>query len=108
MNRIYFDNFPFIKYFVLYYKTMNDPKKRKPVIEYPTKWGYKIIGADVDKLLKAVEGATPGLKYEVTPSNISKGEKYFSLNITVVVSSEVVRDLVFQKLSEHPDIKMVI
>ncbi len=87
---------------------MNDPKKSKPVIEYPTKWGYKIIGNDVDKLLKAVEEAVPGLEYEITPSNISKNEKYYSLNVTVLVSSEVVRDLVFQKLSEHTDIKMVI
>ena len=86
----------------------NDSEKRKPVIEYPTKWDYKIIGTDVDKLLKAVEEATPGLKYEVKPSNISKGEKYYSLNVTVLVPSEVVRDLVFQKLSEQPDIKMVI
>ena len=87
---------------------MNDPNKRKPVIDYPTKWGYKLIGTDVDKLLKAVEEATPGLKYEVTPSNVSKGEKYYSLNVTVIVPSEVVRDLVFRKLSDHPDIKMVI
>ena len=87
---------------------INDSEKRKPVIEYPTKWGYKVIGTDVDKLLKAVEDATPGLKYEVTPSNISKGEKYYSLNVSVLVPSEVVRDLVFQKLSEHTDIKMVI
>ena len=87
---------------------MNDPKKNKSVIEYPTKWEYKIIWNDVDKLLKAVEGAVPGLEYEITPSNISKNEKYYSLNVTVVVSSEVVRDLVFQKLSEHTDIKLVI
>ena len=87
---------------------MNDPKKNKPVIEYPTKWGYKIIGTDVDRFLKGVEEAVPGLEYEITPSNISKNEKYYSLNVTVLVSSEVVRDLVFQKLSEHTDIKMVI
>ena len=93
---------------MLYFKTMNDSKKRKPLIEYPAKWGYKIIGTDIDRLLKAVEEATPGLKYEITPSNISKGAKYYSLNVTVSVSSEVVRDLVFQKLSEYPDIKMVI
>jgi putative lipoic acid-binding regulatory protein len=87
---------------------MNDLNKRKPVVEYLTKWGYKVIGTDVDKLLNAVEEATPGLKYELTPSNISKGEKYYSLNVTVIVPSEVVRHLVFKKLSEHPDIKMVI
>ncbi len=87
---------------------MNDPKENKPVIQYPTKWGYKIIGDDVDKLLKAVEEAAPGLEYEITPSNISKNEKYYSLNVSVIVSSEMVRDLVFQKLSEHTDIKNVI
>jgi len=87
---------------------MNDPNERKPAIDYPTKWGYKVIGTDVDKLLKAVEEATPGLKYEVTPSNVSKSEKYYSLNVIVIVPSEVVRDLVFQKLSDHRDIKMVI
>jgi len=87
---------------------MNDSNKRKPIVNYPAKWGYKVIGTDVDKLLKAVEEATPGLKYEVTPSNISKNEKYYSLNVIVVVSSEVVRDLVFKKLSGHPDTKMVI
>ena len=87
---------------------MNDSEKRKPAIKYPTKWDYKIIGTDVDKLLKAVEEATLGLKYEVTPSNISKGEKYYSLNVTVMIPSEVVRDLVFQKLRVHPDIKIVI
>jgi len=87
---------------------MNNPNKRKPVIEYPTKWGYKVIGTDVDKLLKAVEETTSGLNYEVTPSNISQGEKYYSLNVTVIVPSEAVRDLVFRKLNEHPDIKMVI
>ncbi len=87
---------------------MNDSKKRNPVIEYPTQWRYKIIGVDVEKLLKAVEELTPGLQYEVAPSNISKGKKYYSLNVAVIVPSKVVRDLVFQKLGEHPDVKMVI
>ena len=82
--------------------------KKKPKIVYPVKWGYRIIGADVDNLLRAVEETMPGLNYEVKSSNISSNEKYYSLNVTVLVSSEVVRDLIFQKLSDHPDIKMVI
>ncbi len=87
---------------------MNGSNKSKPIVDYPTKWGYKVIGIDVDKLLKAVEEIVPGLEYEITPSNISKNEKYYSLNVTIIVPSEVVRDLVFKKLSEHQDIKMVI
>jgi putative lipoic acid-binding regulatory protein len=81
---------------------------KKPEIKYPTKWDYKIIGSSVEDMLKAVEEAIVGLDYQVTPSKISKNEKYFSLNITVVVPSEILRDLIFQKLTSHPDIKIVI
>lgn len=87
---------------------MNNSMNRKPIIEYPIKWGYKIIGTNIDKMLSAVEDTIQGLEYDVKPSNISLNEKYYSLNLTVFVESEVVRDLVFQKLSEHPHIKMVI
>ena len=81
---------------------------KKPEIEYPIKWDYKIIGADVDQMLSAVEDSIKGLEYEVSPSNVSTNEKYFSLNISVVVPSEIVRDLIFQNLAKHPAIKIVI
>ena len=81
---------------------------KKPEIEYPIKWDYKIIGADVDEMLSAVEDSIKGLEYEVSPSNVSTNEKYFSLNISVIVPSEIVRDLIFQNLSKHPAIKIVI
>jgi putative lipoic acid-binding regulatory protein len=81
---------------------------KKPEINYPTKWDYKIIGSSVDEMLKAVEETIVGLDYQVTPSKISKNEKYFSLNVTVLVPSEILRDLIFQKLSSHPHIKFVI
>ena len=81
--------------------------ERKPEIEYPTNWEYKIIGADVDAMLAAVEESIQGLDYWVAPSNVSSNEKYFSLNITLIVPSEIVRDIIFQKLSNHPAIKIV-
>jgi len=85
-----------------------DSNSKRPVIEYPTKWDYKVIGEDIDKLLKAIEETVNGLEYEVTPSNISKGGKYFSLNLTVVVLSEVMRNRVFRDLDDHPNVKIVI
>ena len=81
---------------------------RKPEIEYPAKWDYKIIESDVDEMLAAVEESIKGLDYEVFPSNVSTNEKYFSLNISIVVPSEIVRDLIFQNLAKHPAIKIVI
>jgi len=86
----------------------DDSEKRKPNIRYPTKWGYKIIGRDVDEMLSAIEESIEGLEYEVTPSNISRNEKYYSLNLTVVVPSELVRNVLFQKLDKHPSVTMVI
>lgn len=59
-------------------------------------------------MVAAVEEMVINLNYDITPSNISRKAKYFSLNISVEVSSETVRDLIFQKLSEHPAIKIVM
>jgi len=85
-----------------------NPENKKPQIEYPCKWPYKIIGDSIEEMISAVEEAVVDLECDLTPSNISKKGKYFSLNITVGVPSEIMRDLIFQKLSKHPAIKFVI
>lgn len=87
---------------------MMNLENKKPEINYPTKWDYKIIGPDVDEMIKAVESIVNDLTYDLSASNISKKANYFSLNLAVEVPSEIVRDLIFQKLSEHPAIKFVI
>lgn len=87
---------------------MSDSNQNRLQIEYPTKWGYKVIGEDIDKLLHAIEEIVIGLEYEITPSNISKGGKYFSVNLSVVVRSEVMRDRLFRELDSHPNVKIVI
>lgn len=83
-------------------------ENKKPEISYPTKWEYKIIGSGIDEMIKAVEEATIGFEYDLSASNISRKGKYFSLNVSVIVPSEVIRDLIFQKLVSHQAIKFVI
>jgi len=83
-------------------------KNNRPQIVYPCKWSYKIIGANIEQMLTAVKESIVNLEYDITPSNISRKAKYFSLNISVEVPSEVVRNLIFQKLTDHPAIKFVI
>jgi len=80
----------------------------RPEIDYPTKWEYKIIGADIDEMIKAIETIIVDLEYNLSASNISRKANYFSLNVSVLVPSEIVRDLIFRKLSAHPAIKFVI
>jgi putative lipoic acid-binding regulatory protein len=84
------------------------PDKSRPQIDYPTIWEYKLIGKDVDELLKVVEEVLPGLEYQVKFSNVSRNEKYYSLNVLVRVDSEVLRDILFQKFANHPEVKIVI
>jgi Uncharacterized conserved protein len=79
----------------------------RPEITYPCEWSYKIIGNNIDKILEAIENAVSGLKYDVTPSNISKNGNYYSLNLKLTVPNEVVRDLIYQKLDSSESIKIV-
>jgi uncharacterized protein len=81
---------------------------QRPDIEYPCEWSYKVIGKDVDKILEAIEDASGGLNYDVTPSNISRNGNYYSLNFKIEVPSETVRDIIYQKLGNNSDIKIIL
>lgn len=83
-------------------------ENRKPEIKYPCNWSYKIIGTDIEQMIAAVEETIVSLNYDLTPSNISRKGRYFSLNVTVMVPSEIVRDEIFKTLSGHPAIKFVM
>ncbi len=85
-----------------------DENSPRPEISYPCEWAYKIIGTDVNLILSAIEEAAPGMEYDVTPSNISKKGKYFSLNLKLEVPNEVIRNLIYEKLEKQPGIKMVL
>jgi len=85
-----------------------NPENKKPQIDYPCKWPYKIIGDNIEEMISAVEKVMFDLEYDLTPSNISRKGKYFSLNIIVVVPSEKMRDLIFQNLNKHVAIKYVM
>jgi len=85
-----------------------DSNSKKPNIIYPCNWEYKVIGMDVDKMIKAIEFITEGMDYKVSPSNVSSKGNYFSLNLTVFVTSEVIRDTIFTKLKSNEFVKMVL
>ena len=78
-----------------------------PEIQFPCEWSYKIIGLDVTKILAAIEEAVLGLSYDVTPSNISKNGKYFSLNLNLNYQMNV-KNLIYEKLTQNTDIKFIL
>lgn len=81
--------------------------EKRPQIKYPCEWSYRVIGDDIKKMVEAVENAVLNLEYDLQASNISNKGNYFSINLKVLVENEVVRDLVYEKLTNHKNIKMV-
>lgn len=81
---------------------------KKPNIEYPCNWDYKVIGTDVDEMIKVIEQATIGMQFKISSSNVSSKGNYFSLDLQVYVTSEVIRDIIFAKLKDNEFVKMVI
>lgn len=85
-----------------------DSDSKKPKIDYPCDWHYKVIGTDAAEMIKAIELAIEGMDYKISPSNVSSKGNYFSLNLKVFVTSEVIRDIIFVKLKENEYVKMVL
>ena len=87
---------------------LDNTNGRKPEIDYPCNWDYKIIGDNVEKMVEAAEEAAEGMDYDITASNISKKGNYFSINLKVLVNDEEARNSVYKKLEGHENIKMVL
>jgi putative lipoic acid-binding regulatory protein len=85
-----------------------DSNSEKPNIDYPCDWNYKVIGTNVDEMIKAIEIAVAGMVHEINSSNVSSKGNYFSLNLKVFVTSEAIRDIIFSKLNSNEFIKMVL
>lgn len=85
-----------------------DSNSKKPDIEYPCNWDYKIIGTDVDQMISVIEKTVAGMEYNISSSNVSSKGKYFSLNLKVFVTSEAIRNIIFEKLESSDYVKIVI
>jgi len=95
---------------------MNNRIDKKPNIEYPCPWDYKIIGTCEDSLRDAVQTclgqaldeATGEREFELGTSRTSNGGKYVSLSLNLMVMDEAERNGIFTSLANHPQIRIVI
>jgi putative lipoic acid-binding regulatory protein len=81
---------------------------RKPVLEYPCQWLYKIIGANQEELQQAAAAIINKQPCTISLSNSSKTGKYHCLNIEVEVTCEKSRNTIYQAFKQHPQVKMVL
>ncbi|NQV35294.1 MAG: DUF493 domain-containing protein [Phycisphaeraceae bacterium] len=80
----------------------------EPIIQYPREWSYRIIGSDEQALRQAASESLGSLAYRVTLSNQSRGKKYLSMNITLNVETQAMRDQIFSALKRHAAVKFLL
>jgi len=82
-------------------------ERRKPVIEYPCRWVYK-IGPDEAALREAVTQVIQDLPHTVAISNTSAPGRYCCLNVELTVADESVRTSLYEMLKNHPAVRVVL
>lgn len=87
---------------------LDDKTQDKPKIEYPTQWGFKLIGRDKEALLRCIKEAMGDKEHLCSFGNASKTGKFHSYNASCVVESQEERDRIFKYCQEHHDVDMVI
>ena len=87
---------------------LDDKTQERPNIEYPTKWGFKLIGRDKEALLTCIKEAMGEKEHLCSLSNTSKTGKFHSYNASCSVESEEERNKIFKYFETHDDVDMVI
>lgn len=90
---------------------LNKETPEKPEINYPTDWGFKIIGRDKDALEKCIKDIMQiegNKKHLCSMGNQSKTGKFTTFNATCSVESEEERNRIFKYFKDHDDVEMVI
>ena len=89
-----------------------DPDPAKSLIEFPTRFPIKVMGANVDGFVHAVvsvarqfDAAFDAASVELRPS---KGNKYLGVTVSVWVTSREQLDELYRALSTHPMVKVVL
>jgi putative lipoic acid-binding regulatory protein len=90
-------------------ETLNDKLEGKKLeLEYPCNWCYKVIASEREALQKAVKDVVLEREHTLSDSNKSKGGKYISMNLDLLVHNEDDRQFIYDALKKHQDIKMVL
>jgi putative lipoic acid-binding regulatory protein len=78
--------------------------KEKPEINYPTKWGFKVMGKDKAKIEAAVKEVMGDKSHKCHFSKTSKNGKFSSYNAECIVESQEERDALYKAFGDHCDI----
>ncbi|MBE0515270.1 DUF493 domain-containing protein [Sulfurimonas sp.] len=77
-------------------------------LTYPCSWCYKLIAGEKEALEEAIRAVIEEREHKLTHSKSSKGGKYISMNLDMVVHNEDDRNFIYEALKAHQHIKMVL
>ncbi|WP_416760502.1 DUF493 family protein [Roseateles sp. So40a] len=82
------------------------------LIEYPSQFPIKVMGAHVDGFLEAIVSVArqfdPAFDAATVEQRPSKGGNYLGLTITVTATSREQLDELYRTLTTHPMVKVVL
>ena len=78
-----------------------DLNNKKPKIDYPTHWEYKVIFDASDEAEAEVKDIVKDREFKLVFSKFSKDKKYASYDLTVLVLSEEERLEIFSALKHE-------
>lgn len=82
------------------------------LIEYPSRFPIKVIGAQVDGFVEAVVRIAQQFDPDFDPASIesrpSKGNNYLGLTVTITATSREQLDDLYRALSAHPLVKVTL
>lgn len=83
-------------------------RTKRPYIEYPCTWTYKLFGRDRDAIRCAVGQIAAGRQYTMELSRSSRNERYHCMNLDLRVLSDEDRCGLSDALGAHADILLVL
>jgi uncharacterized protein len=91
--------------------TMTLPEERS-LIEYPSAFPIKVMGANVDGFADAIAALAlehdPGFDVATMEMRPSKGGNYLGLTITITATSREQLDAIYRALTSHAMVKVVL
>ena len=91
---------------------MQDIPPDQSLIEYPSRFPIKVMGANVDGFVHAVTEVArrfdPSFDAATVEIRPSSGGKYLGVTVTITATSREQLDELYRTLSTHPMVKMVL
>lgn len=87
---------------------MTGESHRRPQIDYPCRWLYKLIGESRAEMRRAVERHVQERPLALSDSHVSSTGRYVSLNLEVTVESDEERLALYRLLAGEPAIRVVL